>query len=194
MIYGPARFVPLLMVASTLAAIGVDRAAREVSIEVERASRGREEGLEAPMISASGFDVTPLDAQVVKRLAAELEPEAYRVTQRAGTEAPFCGALLHNDEEGLYSCAVCDLPLFHSADKYDSGSGWPSFTSAVDPEHVAERRDRSHGTVRTEIGCARCDAHLGHVFPDGPPPAGLRYCLNSAALDFEADTPSASDS
>jgi methionine-R-sulfoxide reductase len=138
-----------------------------------------------PHISAAGYDLTPPSPEEKAALVARLEPEVHRVTQRAGTEPPFCGKLLHNHEHGTYTCAVCGLPLFSSDDKFDSGTGWPSFTGPVDPEHVTERRDLSHGMVRTEIACARCDAHLGHVFRDGPRPAGLRYCLNSAAMGFE---------
>ena len=134
--------------------------------------------------SASGYDVSPLPPEKVKELASRLDPEAYRVTQRAGTEPAFCGNLLDNKKPGTYACVVCGLPLFSSEHKFNSGTGWPSFHSPVDPAHVSERTDASHGMVRTEINCARCGAHLGHVFDDGPRPTGMRYCLNSAALRF----------
>ena len=134
--------------------------------------------------SAAGYDVTPLPPAKVKELAAKLDPEAYRVTQNAGTEPAFCGNLLDNKKQGTYVCVVCALPLFSSEHKFNSGTGWPSFHSPVDPAHVSEKSDASHGMVRTEINCARCGAHLGHVFDDGPRPTGLRYCLNSAALRF----------
>lgn len=183
MLYGSTRFVPLGMIASVLAAIAVDRTTRDAEAEAAHS----EEGTVERRTSASGHDVTPLSRHEVRKLAALLEPEVYRITQRAGTEPAFCGQLLHNHEEGTYTCAVCGLPLFSSDDKFDSGSGWPSFTGPVDDAHVSESRDSSHGMVRTEIACARCDAHLGHVFRDGPRPAGLRYCLNSAAMDFVPD-------
>ncbi len=180
-----ARYAPVIMVASTLAAVAVDRAARDV--ELRKVESPREDVTVERSISSAGHDVTPLSDHQVQRLASRLEPEAYRVTQRAGTEPPFCGKLLHNDQEGTYTCAVCGLPLFTSDDKFESGTGWPSFTGPVASEHIVERRDSSHGMVRTEISCARCDAHLGHVFPDGPRPTGMRYCLNSAAMGFVRD-------
>ena len=193
MIYGATRSLPIVVLASTLAAIAVDRSAREAdgvvrAAPVEGATMERQ-------TSALGHDVTPLSSEEVARLAAQLDPEAFRVTQRAGTEPAFCGQLLHNHEEGVYTCAVCDLPLFSSDDKFDSGTGWPSFTGPVDGQHVVERRDVGHGMVRTEVSCARCDAHLGHVFRDGPKPSRMRYCLNSAAMDFvpEGDPPAQSD-
>jgi peptide methionine sulfoxide reductase msrA/msrB len=138
----------------------------------------------APVRSQSGYDVTPLPPEKVKELASRLDPESYRVTQNAGTEPAFCGNLLDNKKQGTYACIVCGLPLFSSEHKFNSGTGWPSFHSPVDPAHVAERSDTSHGMVRVEINCARCGAHLGHVFDDGPRPTGLRYCLNSASLRF----------
>jgi peptide-methionine (R)-S-oxide reductase len=104
-----------------------------------------------------------------------------------GTERPFCGNLLNNKESGVYSCKLCGLPLFRSGSKFESGTGWPSFTTPFDRDHIAYIDDDSHGMVRTEIRCRRCDAHLGHVFPDGPPPTGQRYCLNSVSLEFKKD-------
>jgi peptide methionine sulfoxide reductase msrA/msrB len=138
----------------------------------------------SPRYSAAGYDITPLTEDRVKELAARLTPEQYRVTQRAGTEAPFCGTLADNKKEGTYTCVVCGLPLFSSEHKFHSGTGWPSFYLPFDKAHIAELEDQSHGMVRTEIRCARCGAHLGHVFDDGPQPSGLRYCLNSASLTF----------
>lgn len=114
----------------------------------------------------------------------KLSPEAYHVLREAGTERAFAGRYNNNKADGLYRCGGCAQPLFDSADKYDSGSGWPSFTQPIAPERVIEHRDTSHGMTRIEARCARCDGHLGHVFPDGPPPTGLRYCMNSLSLDF----------
>ncbi len=134
--------------------------------------------------SASGHDIAPLAAAEVERLAAALTPEERRVILDHGTERPFCGGLLDNHRDGTYVCRLCALPLFRSDAKFDSGTGWPSFFRPFDPQHVREIRDDSHGMRRTEIRCARCDGHLGHVFADGPPPTGLRYCLNSVAMGF----------
>ena len=113
-----------------------------------------------------------------------LTEEQYLVTRRKGTEPAFCGAFYDHKQAGTYRCICCDLELFSAEHKFDSGTGWPSFFMAIDPEHVQEKIDLSHGMVRKEITCARCDAHLGHVFTDSPKPSGLRYCLNSVSLRF----------
>ena len=124
--------------------------------------------------------VVKTDAEWEKQLG----PAAYRVLRAKGTEAPFCGNLLDNHKEGVYFCAGCDLPLFSSGSKFHSGTGWPSFYQPYATENIAEIKDASHGMIRTEILCARCGGHLGHVFNDGPAPTGLRYCLNSVSLIF----------
>ena len=135
-------------------------------------------------LSTSGFDLGPLSSGQRERLASDLSAEERRVLLDHGTEPPFCGGLLDNKAAGVYVCRLCALPLFRSATKFESGTGWPSFYEPFDPDHVTSVRDRSYGMERIEIRCRRCDGHLGHVFPDGPPPTRLRYCLNSASLTF----------
>ena len=134
--------------------------------------------------SAAGYDLTPLGESEVEELAKSLTPDERKVILYQGTEAPFCGNLLANKKHGTYVCRLCGLPLFESKSKFESGTGWPSFYEPVDQAHVARIEDRAHGMLRTEIRCARCNGHLGHVFDDGPPPTGERHCLNSASLEF----------
>jgi peptide methionine sulfoxide reductase msrA/msrB len=148
---------------------------------------------DAPMISVRVFDSTgrlvgPLPQPKLvlsdEQWRARLGDEQFRILRNKGTEPSFCGTLLDNKQEGVYACAGCGLPLFASGNKFDSGTGWPSFFQPIAPENVAEKTDRTLGMARTEILCARCDGHLGHVFDDGPRPTGLRYCLNSESLAF----------
>ena len=138
------------------------------------------------MKSSTGYDLTPPTEEERDALAAGLTPEERRVLLNHGTEPPFCGGLLKEKGKGAFNCRLCGLPLFKSTAKFESGTGWPSFYEPFDPQHITEVDDSSHGMVRTEIRCGRCASHLGHVFPDGPRPTGLRYCLNSAALKFAA--------
>jgi peptide-methionine (R)-S-oxide reductase len=131
-----------------------------------------------------------MDMKVVKsdeEWRSQLTEEQYRVTRRHGTERAFTGPWLDNKAPGTYRCVCCGKPLFDAAAKYDSGSGWPSFWQPLDADAVSKHLDRSHGMERVEIRCADCDAHLGHVFPDGPRPTGLRYCINGTALDFQPE-------
>ncbi len=140
-----------------------------------------------PLRSASGHDLTPLPEAEKQALAAGLDDEERRVLLRQGTEPPFCGGLLTEKRAGVFACRLCGLPLFRSDSKFESGTGWPSFFQPFDPAHIRTLHDLSHGMPRTEIRCRRCDGHLGHVFEDGPPPTGLRYCLNSVSLRFQPD-------
>lgn len=137
--------------------------------------------------SASGHDLTPPDAAERERLAARLTPEERRIMIDHGTEVPFCGGLLDEHGEGVFACRLCALPLFRSHAKFESGTGWPSFFDPIDRSHIEFIRDTSYGMIRTEIRCARCEGHLGHVFDDGPPPTGERYCMNSVSMRFVAD-------
>jgi peptide-methionine (R)-S-oxide reductase len=139
------------------------------------------------MKSGSGYDLRPLSDAERTKFAASLTDEERYVLLNHGTERAFCGTLLGNKQAGIYACRLCGLPLFRADAKFESGTGWPSFYQPFDPAHLAEIVDRSHGMTRTEIRCKRCDGHLGHVFPDGPPPTHQRYCLNSASLEFFPD-------
>lgn len=135
----------------------------------------------------SAFDLTPPTDAQRRQFTDGLSDDERRVLLQHGTEAPFCGVFLDNKREGTYTCRFCGLPLFRSSAKFDSGTGWPSFFAPFDEQHVGRIRDNSYGMVRTEIVCTRCGSHLGHVFPDGPPPTHERHCLNSVSLDFTGD-------
>jgi peptide-methionine (R)-S-oxide reductase len=132
----------------------------------------------------TAFNLTPPTEAQRKKITAELSEEERHVLLQHGTEAAFCGVFLDNKKNGIYTCRFCGLPLFRSSAKFDSGTGWPSFFKPYDESHIKRIRDSSYGMVRVEEVCARCGSHLGHVFPDGPPPTGERHCLNSVALAF----------
>ncbi len=150
-----------------------DPAATEVTVRLSDGKGGLTEPRRVPKV-----------VRTDEQWRAQLGEERFRILRAKGTERPFCGTLLDNKKSGTYHCAGCDLPLFSSDAKFDSGTGWPSFFQPVAKENVAALLDRSHGMVRIEILCARCDGHLGHVFEDGPPPTGQRHCLNSESLEF----------
>ena len=136
------------------------------------------------MSSATKFNLTPPTEAQRANLIKDLSREERGVLLEHGTEAPFCGVLLKEKREGVFTCRLCGLPLFKAGTKFESGTGWPSFTEPFAEGNLRDIRDTSHGMIRTEIVCARCGAHQGHVFPDGPPPTGLRYCINSVSLAF----------
>jgi methionine-R-sulfoxide reductase len=147
--------------------------------------------MKVKVFNHDGQLVGPVETVKIAKSDAEwqklLTTEQYQIARAKGTERPFCGTLLDNKKQGVYSCICCGLPLFSSKNKFNSGTGWPSFFQPLAEENVVTAADSSHGMSRTEILCARCDAHLGHVFEDGPRPTGLRYCVNSESLIFTDD-------
>ena len=148
----------------------------------------KEKAVKVHVFDKEGKLVGPVESPRVEKTDDEwrkqLGPEAFKIVRAKGTERPFCGTLLDNKKDGVYACVGCNLPLFASDAKFNSGTGWPSFFKPVGDGNVTEEVDRSHGMSRTEILCARCDGHLGHVFDDGPPPTGRRHCVNSESLKF----------
>jgi len=180
----------LLLLAVTLT--GCDAAAGN-NQSASHADAPRDSAMTTPTVSVKLFNadaelVGPFNVSKVAltdaQWKAKLRPEAYRILRHGGTEAPGSCELLYVKEPGVFVCGGCDLPLFKAGHKFESGTGWPSFYDPIARENIVEHRDTSHGMVRTEVVCARCDGHLGHVFPDGPPPTGLRYCINGDALRF----------
>lgn len=137
-------------------------------------------------VTALHFDLTPPSGSQLRELESDLTDEERHVLLEHGTEAPFCGVFLSEKRPGVFTCRLCGLPLFNGGEKFESGTGWPSFTQPYAKEHLDYIRDTSYGMERTEIVCARCGSHQGHVFPDGPPPTGQRYCINSVSLAFTA--------
>ena len=180
---------------ASLAGLGCDGRSPPAAAVSVAAEAGNQPGAHAEkslvkvkVFSKAGELVGPVESARVVKTDAEwqklLTPEQYKISRNKGTEAPFCGNLLDNKTAGVYACIGCALPLFSSDSKFNSGTGWPSFFQPVAAENVTEHVDRAHGMVRTEILCARCDGHLGHVFDDGPRPTGLRFCVNSDSLRF----------
>jgi peptide methionine sulfoxide reductase msrA/msrB len=171
-------------------AVAAPRTPAKTKVAATKSAKGKTTMVQVHVFNKEGKLVGPVDSPKVVLNDREwrelLTPDQYQVLRSSGTERPFCGTLLDNKIDGVYTCAGCGLPQFASDAKFQSGTGWPSFFQPVSKTNIAEHIDRSHGMLRNEINCARCDGHLGHVFDDGPRPTGLRFCMNSASLNFTA--------
>jgi methionine-R-sulfoxide reductase len=184
----PKRMMRVLALVLTGILIGVACVAQKTAPSAKAPTTNPSESTVKVKVFNKAGEIIEVDSPRVEKSDEQwqkiLTPEQYQVARAKGTEAPFCGTLLDNHKDGVYSCVCCGLPLFSSNAKFNSGTGWPSFFKPVADENVVEHTDSSYGMVRTEILCVRCGAHLGHVFQDGPRPTGLRFCVNSESLTF----------
>jgi len=188
---GPRRFLSttvILLVTLLVARVALSTRHGSPATSPSEREAAMNSNVSVKVFNDKGELIGPISTPRVVKTDAEwqrqLTPEQYKIARGKGTEAPFCGTLLDNHQDGVYACVCCGLPLFSSDSKFNSGTGWPSFFQPVAPENVIEHADDSLGMRRTEILCARCDCHLGHVFEDGPRPTGLRFCVNSDSLTF----------